>query len=109
MMTIRDLASNYTSIECTGQKDLDKVLKIASQKRWHWLGGESAYGYTPGSLRPSDKIAVLFTFNSSNISGICVRPVYKRNKSVSWFVKNFTPKPRLIKKKSTRRTHKKNP
>ena len=44
MKTIRDFYKDKISVTIRNKKDWSRFLKLASQKHWHWLAGQSAYG-----------------------------------------------------------------
>ena len=45
MKTIRDFYKDKISVTIRNKKDWSRFLKLASQKHWHWLAGQSAYGF----------------------------------------------------------------
>ena len=85
------------SIVCETKKDVDRVLRIATKKKWHWVSGNSAASYRPPCYRknkmPEEKVCISFWRERSwypvTIGYRDVEPNYKGNRSVAWFEKNF--------------------
>ena len=100
-MTIRDLVKKDVGIICNCKEDYDRFLKIASQKRWHWLNEASALRwkspshYCPGT-NPYERVKIRFINVPENKNGVGFGFSYTLigpgDKSIDWFVENFAPK-----------------
>ena len=98
MITIKDLLEGTGGIKLTCIEDLDKFLKIASQKRWHWRNGQSV-GELVSKILLHENVSMLVELDpcSTKKSKVIVfgfKEVDHHDHSIDWFVKNFTPKPK---------------
>ena len=86
-MNVDYLIAERIGILCENKKDVDKVLRIASKKKWHWRSGCSAmaFGLT-------GDISILFDRDDWTRQPVLFYEDAKKGKaykSVKWFEKNF--------------------
>ena len=103
-MTVKELVDQGTGgIVLTCKEDLDKFLKIASKEKWHWRSGHSPYRYKPKHYiegnDPDEVISVVVSINPrmdrKNDVLFGLGNTEKGDRSIAWFVRNFTPKKAL--------------
>ena len=106
-MKIKDLLSANRNIILTCEEDLDKFLKIASQRRWHWVSGKSPFRETPKHCKgewsdPYETVSIFIgTDGGSDRIVFGFTEIRPGDRGIDWFVDRFAPKPRNRKFKGT--------